>query len=244
MIVLKKRRCQFEPESYLSRCGGFRGSKKLDTLVELEHQGNQNSKSKPHNKFSCIYNQKQDNDEILLSVGDLFSLQASKNLDSGAMNRFTDSSVPKTVIRKSNEKCKSHSGKNGNFGIGHKFVVDVKINKIVFSALVDTGATISAMNPEAVESLGEDLIRRIPVTGLMTQTAINGPKQFIKEMIEVRMEVACESQVWRFYLVEGLSTPIILGMDWMQASEIVLDVRSKTIIFGNKRSNVVEGDGC
>lgn len=149
-----------------------------------------------------------------------------------------------------NKSVPSKTGKiynHGNMRLGPKVHVSVIMNGLKYDALVDSGSTISAINSSVAMNLGDCLLRRIPVDGPMTQTAIAGEQQIIREMVEVKMILEGKSQKWRFYLIKRLATSVILGSDWMKSSKAILDVSKNWLSFEDMDlSETIESDdsGC
>ena len=149
---------------------------------------------------------------------------------------FLTSSLDETAEMSSGHAAKICVIKNDSVGesvptVGPKYLLEVKINRKCFRALIDSGATISAMDSSVLEQLGPDLLRRSLVTGITTQTAVGAAQKLIKEKVEVLFCVNGNQKIWTFYVIENLATSIILGSDWMEVEKAVLNAAKKTISF-------------
>jgi len=143
---------------------------------------------------------------------------------------------------KSVRLCALNSIKNSSVQVGPKFQIPVQVNSKDFVALLDTGASISAIESAVLDLLGEDLIRRIPVSGLVTQTAVKGEMKPIHEKVEILVRINNVCSILTFYVIQGLSAPIILGSDWMMAENVIIDVKNQTIVMGNRENSMPLGD--
>jgi len=72
---------------------------------------------------------------------------------------------------------------------------------------------VSAKESSLFTTLGTGLVQRVAVAGLVTKTAVTGRQKVILEAVLVRINAQGKSLVWKFYSMEGLLTPIILGSD-------------------------------
>jgi len=123
--------------------------------------------------------------------------------------------------------------KKVDYNTGPKFYVKVKVNETYYMALVDSGATISAISSDMVNNLGDCLHKKFVIDGMTTIGAFNGSNKQVKEAVEVHLDIAGEIKMWKFFVIDGLSTKMILGSDWMEKEGAVLDAAKRTLTFGS-----------
>jgi len=128
--------------------------------------------------------------------------------------------------------CDQKSHNSNVHNTGPKYYLKVQVNGTSHLALVDSGATISAISPTVANGLSDCSSARIPVEGMKTSSAFEGARKVINEAIEIDLTIAGKTRQWKFYIIDGLATNIILGSDWMEAEQVILDAAKKTITFG------------
>ncbi len=106
----------------------------------------------------------------------------------------------------------------------HKRIIlnwPVFISSLSVSALIDTGATISAMNPDMLPKLPPNIFRVSRIEPFSINLSVEENQQFIiEEQVEVIINVDGHEFLWLFFLVPSLSNDLVLGMDWLSAMHV------------------------
>lgn len=115
----------------------------------------------------------------------------------------------------------------------HKRVVlswPVSINNSTFSALVDTGATISAINLSLLNKLPPSIFRLRRIEPFSVNLSVEDTEHVvIKEQAEIVVSVDDVEFLWSFYIVPSLTNQLVFGMDWLTAMEVNICCHAKSI---------------
>lgn len=116
------------------------------------------------------------------------------------------------------------------------------IHDIPLEVIVDTGATVSVISDSLFQVVKERFqVPTLPVSNCRVTGALGAKAQIVRE--QVLAELAAGNEVYRcpFLVVKGLSTPCILGLDFLREKQATLDfARGKCFLTDNHRENVVD----
>ena len=107
-----------------------------------------------------------------------------------------------------------------------KNYVSIKVSNIVTHAMVDSGADISCARPEAIRKY--HLQCKVYPTDVPYISTASDQRVQVQGIIHVTAEVAKQKVHIKFYLVPGLHTDFILGVDWLQANDVCIKFGSGT----------------
>ena len=114
------------------------------------------------------------------------------------------------------------------------FKSDVVIGSQCFPALIDTGASFSAINPEVIRSYPQSVLHTKRITPFSFKLSVGiSSQQTVSEKVTVNFYCHSTLFSWQFYVIPGLSNRIVLGMDWLRKNNVSLDCNSQKIIFGS-----------
>lgn len=114
----------------------------------------------------------------------------------------------------------------------------VQFFSIPIKTLIDTGSQITAMSEECYEYLSKhNNFSQLPVTNLSLFTAIGKHSTRIKKQIIYNMQIGKEIYQSCFLIVPKLSNPVILGNDWLQKNNVILNYPDSAMIINGNRVN-------
>lgn len=120
--------------------------------------------------------------------------------------------------------------------VAHRPEVQVDIFGKAHSALLDSGASVSAISEEFFSEIKtraptKKSLSILPVTGVTISTAVRGRSRKITRQVFIPLRVFERDAPGIFLVVPHLATPIILGDDWLTRHGVVLDYLSHQIHF-------------
>lgn len=102
-----------------------------------------------------------------------------------------------------------------------------------FSVLLDSGASISAMSEDFYKTLlnikPKPIILTLPVNGVSISTALKGKNKKVTLQAFVNFKIHDTETKAVFLIVPGLSSPIILGSDWLTENLVKIDYSIKEV---------------
>lgn len=116
-----------------------------------------------------------------------------------------------------------------------KNYVAIKVSNIPTHAMVDTGADISCARPEVLVKYHLQSRCQIHQTDVPFIRTASDEKVQVQGIIFVKAEVAKEKVNIKFYLVPGLHTDFILGVDWLEAHSVCIKFGSGTLSLDPRR---------
>ncbi|KAL1273649.1 hypothetical protein QQF64_026463 [Cirrhinus molitorella] len=141
------------------------------------------------------------------------------------------------------EDGRVNSGFNlrGNFRGGRMFRrgnppsrrVKVNLYGKAFDATLDTGASLSAVQSVVIQTIPGGDTRLKPWSAPPIQLA-NGASCCPMGVIWLSLGFMGQRFYHRFVVLQSLSSPIILGMDFMLRSSVTLHVPSRTVVLGDE----------
>jgi len=110
------------------------------------------------------------------------------------------------------------------------------------NALLDSGATVSAISEDLFKILNQNsdpnTIPLFPLTGILLTTALSHKTIKIKSQIYLNFHVQNYKTHGIFLVVPQLSTPLILGTDWLLENGVTIDYNSKEISLPSIKDNI------
>lgn len=110
------------------------------------------------------------------------------------------------------------------------------------NALLDSGATVSAISEDLFKILNQNsdpnTIPLFPLTGIFLNTALSHKTIKIKSQIYLNFHVQNYKTHGIFLVVPQLSTPLILGTDWLLENGVTIDYNSKEISLPSIEDNI------
>lgn len=104
-----------------------------------------------------------------------------------------------------------------------------------YMALIDTGATISAVNPSFLFKISPTVFRKKKVEPFSINLSVDENNQYVvEEQVEIILTVDSHEFLWCFYLVNDLSNDIVLGMDWLSTMHVNITCHDQVIHIGRK----------
>ncbi|XP_036140842.1 uncharacterized protein LOC118644959 [Monomorium pharaonis] len=118
--------------------------------------------------------------------------------------------------------------------------VQVVLRNIRVTALVDTGAQISAITMDLFDRLNSDAIplRIIPIRKFLLRGAFNDKGQPIANRVQLEFKIKDREFIHEFYVVKNLSYQMILGIDFLIEQAAILECGEKNVAvrFNNAKS--------
>lgn len=111
--------------------------------------------------------------------------------------------------------------------------ISIKLFNNSYTALLDSGASVSAISEQLFQILSNDLpqteIPCFPLTGILLTTALSNKSVKIKSQIYLNFSIDDHETSGIFLIVPQLSTPLILGTDWLLDNGVTIDYNTKVI---------------
>lgn len=112
----------------------------------------------------------------------------------------------------------------------------ITIHNLCFDALLDSGASVSAICEQTFESVKNNtpkdkVLAVLPVTGVTISTAVRGRSRKVTTQVLLPVKVFGHITDGIFLVVPHLATPIILGDDWLTQHKVRLDYGSRVTHF-------------
>ena len=119
-----------------------------------------------------------------------------------------------------------------NFHDSRPFV-SINIAGQKFKALLDTGACITAMSLDALKSLSEKP-EPVSSSGVKRISVANGNTVQVKGVYRMPITIRRTEILFPMDVIEGLNTPVILGLDFIRKSGIVINGKTNKIAMGSQ----------
>jgi len=111
--------------------------------------------------------------------------------------------------------------------------ISIKLFNTPYSALLDSGASVSAISENMFKTLKNDpskhKIPLLPLTGILLTTALSNKSVKINSQIYLTFFINDYETFGIFLIVPQLSTPLILGTDWLIENGVIIDYNKKEI---------------
>jgi len=106
--------------------------------------------------------------------------------------------------------------------------LEINIFGQTFSALLDSGASCSAMSESTFTILQQnhgtrEKLTRLPVHGVTVLTALRARSKKLTTQVLIKFLIIEQQADCIFLVIPNLATPIILGDDWLSRYNVVLD---------------------
>ncbi|XP_047002822.1 uncharacterized protein LOC124620198 [Schistocerca americana] len=110
-------------------------------------------------------------------------------------------------------------------------MIGITLCGLNIEALVDTGSEACAISKRLFEQVLKAYISlpSFPVSGVRIVNAFGARSKPIKEQVLITFEIEGEEYEATFFLVGGLNTSIILGIDWLNEVDAVVSFDEGTI---------------
>jgi len=130
-----------------------------------------------------------------------------------------------------------------NLPIARRPELEVKIFSISVIALLDSGASISAISEQLFLSLQQNFpegqrLAVLPVTGVTISTAVQGRSKKVTQQVLLNIIIDAEPVEGIFLVVPHLATPMILGDDWLTRNQVILDYQNHVIVFPSWKKSI------
>lgn len=120
--------------------------------------------------------------------------------------------------------------------------IPLKLFNNSYNALLDSGASVSAISEELFQNLTMDpsqhKIPLFPLAGILLTTALSNKSVKIKAQIYLNFSINNYETFGIFLVVPQLSTPIILGTDWLLENGVIIDYNAKEISLPSITKNL------
>lgn len=121
--------------------------------------------------------------------------------------------------------------------------LSISINKLSFNALLDSGASVSAISEPTFTLIKENMpegqyLSVLPVTGVTISTALQGRGRKVKTQVLLSFSIEGNVTDCIFLVVPHLTTSIIFGDDWLTQNGVQLDYSTRTIHFPQWKLNI------
>ena len=110
----------------------------------------------------------------------------------------------------------------------HNCSVKVKVWSFFYDALIDTGATISAIESNVLKGLRDNRIPMVARKVRMKCSLANGQKVFIKKQVSIDITIQDTTLPVTFLVFPTLSKPIILGSDFLHRHKATISFSEGT----------------
>lgn len=113
--------------------------------------------------------------------------------------------------------------------------IRVKIGEIEIPILVDSGSEVTVISEVFYNQLKvNSRVVELPVNNVTVNVAVGNKSTVIKRQVQLLLEIDGETLEFPFLVVPGLSTEVLVGIDWMSRYKCVIDVANQRIRLGEK----------
>lgn len=120
--------------------------------------------------------------------------------------------------------------------------IPLKLFNIHYNALLDSGASVSAVSEKLYQNLisdpSQNKVPLFPLNGILLTTALNNKSIKIKSQIYLNFSIQNYETFGIFLAVPHLSTPLILGTDWMVENGVTIDYSTKEISLPSLKNKI------
>jgi len=114
--------------------------------------------------------------------------------------------------------------------------LEIKLCDQIFYALLDTGASVSAIAESPFNELRINLsdgqsLNILPVNGITVSTALRSKSKKVTSQVLLSVSIANFDAVCIFLVVPNLSTSFILFNDWLSKHKVILDYQTNMVKF-------------
>jgi hypothetical protein len=100
------------------------------------------------------------------------------------------------------------------------------------NSLVDTGASISAINPDILIRAAQSIVKRQNIQSFSFKFSVgNSESLCVNEIVTMNFYINSTLFNWKFYVIPGLSNNVVLGMDWLSQIKAILHCDNQSIRF-------------
>jgi len=148
----------------------------------------------------------------------------------------TDAPVISTLIRGSQSLTSAPLKSNQPSGkLVNRPELEIQVGDHTFYALLDTGASVSAIAENTFNDLQHNLadgqsLNVLPVNGITVSTALRSRSKKVTSQVLLPFSVAKFDADGIFLVVPNLSTPFILGDDWLSRYKVILDYQTNIMV--------------
>lgn len=111
--------------------------------------------------------------------------------------------------------------------------IQIKLFGVHYSALLDSGASVSAMSEDLFKTLKNDPSKHeiplFPLTGILLTTALSNKSIKVKSQVYLNFHIKDFQTYGIFLIVPQLSTPLILGTDWLLENGVSINYNERKI---------------
>lgn len=120
--------------------------------------------------------------------------------------------------------------------------ISIKLFNTSYNALLDSGASVSAISENFYKTLKNDPSKHeiplFPLTGIFLTTAISNKTVKVNSQIYLTFQIHNFSTFGIFLVVPQLSTPLILGTDWLLENGVEINYSTKEISLPSLSSRI------
>jgi hypothetical protein len=106
-------------------------------------------------------------------------------------------------------------------------------DSIEIPALIESGASMSIISPATLKKIPKSHIHKISnCPPIKVSLAAQGPSPIeIRDQVELCFELKSTNSyyLWRFLVLPNSTNPIILGLDWLETTDFVIDLKLKAL---------------
>lgn len=123
-----------------------------------------------------------------------------------------------------------------SYRLSNRPELEIKFGNQVFYALLDSGASVSAIAENTFNVLQQNLkngqsLNILPVNGVTVSTALRAKSKKVTSQVLLPFSIANFDADCIFLVVPNLSTPFILGDDWLSKYNVILDYQTYMVKF-------------
>ncbi|KAG8303571.1 hypothetical protein J6590_007251, partial [Homalodisca vitripennis] len=118
--------------------------------------------------------------------------------------------------------------------------IPIAFSNIKSSAVIDTGSTRSIVAKSVFDTLSKlkGVVKKVEETSL-TATAANGSDVSFQFLAHIHFKLACFSWTFPFLVTKNLPVPVLIGLDFIQASEMSINAAQRQVSFPFDTSLVI-----
>jgi len=149
----------------------------------------------------------------------------------------------KRIISPPNKRCFPTKSSNPTSPVPKPivFLHKVKLHTIQCDALIDTGASISAVNKFFISKFVDSPFNRVKINPFSVSLSVDSETKItVNEKIEIPIQINDANFLWYFYIVPNLNNEVVVGMDFLMHHNVNIQCGPNRLQVNNSGSISVE----
>ena len=111
--------------------------------------------------------------------------------------------------------------------------VFLDINGKKIQALVDSGASVSSLQKSTFDRINKDNSLKVQTSNIRNIVGVGGERHAVFGQVELTLNISGLKVDQKFFVIDQLHHPLILGLDFMETYQVNIDFHHKLMTIGN-----------